>query len=162
MKLEGSPGRWFDGIDRDSVYVLVTKRNTNPPNKGPGNAEELPIRLLYCAATSLSWPTELRHDVPARRRSVLQPHVRIRTTVSFDDLVFNFGARLVSYWKFQNDGVDEKGVASTTLQGWARAQCANDRAAGYRRRRRAVRWHGYGVVRRRRGMDRYYIAGAAV
>jgi hypothetical protein len=37
--------------------------------------------------------------------------------VTYDLLVATFGADVVSYWKFQNDGVDQRGTAHATITG---------------------------------------------
>jgi hypothetical protein len=48
VTLQGSPGRWFDGIDRNSVYVLVTKPNTAAPRRPLGTQKN--CQYVSCTA----------------------------------------------------------------------------------------------------------------
>lgn len=54
VTLEGQPGHWFNvDFDRDSVYVLITKPNTNAPSQGPtaNNANDA-VNCQYVSCTA--------------------------------------------------------------------------------------------------------------
>ena len=52
VTLQGAPGRWFEGMDRNSVYVLVTKPNTNAPSKGPNTKADQVVSCRYVSCTA--------------------------------------------------------------------------------------------------------------